>query len=425
MKMKINIILILFVFIAFQAIGQKEIVLSGQIIDKKTKESLPHANIIYQKKSLGTISNKDGYFTLPLFDAYETDSITISYVGYHSIKTVISACIDKKKFELNPHIYKLDEVVVKATEFKLKPFMKEVIDDYNAHRRNDPHIAITYYREKAKINDRYIMFMESIGYSIFSGNQANAVPLSNYKFFCENTKCHVVNPQWVKYKDNRGGYDPQNVLPAGGVNLNVFRYFEIDGILSLKDYKKYNYKIDSSYFIKNNSVYSIGFKGNGDNGSIHVFANSRQILKIECSTNKFWSTAFHKRINAKVDIQFNYFGTTPFVSAINSYYKYNDLEHYNSLKNLLQKFNNLELSQDEYWSMNSFDHNPFINYLPEKWKNYNIPKDNDYNTIEADLKSTGIGLEEQFINYSGRWFFSNQEGSEIARLKVEELKSNF
>lgn len=414
-----NIFFTLLVLSCFQAIGQSDFVVTGKIIDKKTKEPLPYSTIIYQNKSIGTISNVDGYYSLSLYNAQESDSITISYVGYESLNTTIAHCLQVKNINLEPTINEIKEVVVEAEKFKLKSFVKEVISEYNKNRKAEPHIAISHYREKAKDDNKFIMYMESIGYSVYAGKKANVAPLSNYNFFCENTKCYFDNSKWLKYQED------YSVRPSGGSNLNVFRVFEIGGILSKKHYSKYSFKIDSTYFIGNAPVYCIGFKGNNDAGSMHVFADSKQIFKIECSTNKYWSNVFYKRVNAHVNVQFNYFEDTPFISIINANYKVDGLEYMNTLTVLVQKFNNFKLSKDEYWSFNNYAINPYIEYLPDEWKTYSIDLDKDFEKIAIDLKSNTTALEQHFINNSGRWFFENERKSELAKSKLKELKSNF
>jgi hypothetical protein len=425
--MKKSVILILLILVGFSSISQINVNLSGRVTDMETKEPLPYAKIFYLKKSLGTVTNLDGNFTISISEANEMDSIIISYVGYEPIRTVVGKCLKKDKFELKPKVVELDEVVAKAGKFRLNDFIKGVITDYNSNRRNYPHIAIAHYREKARYKGHYIMFMESIGYSVFSGDSKYGTPLSNYKFFCENTKCHVDHPEWLKYMENSTGYpySVENVSSADGTNLNVFRCIELGGILSLRDYKKYSYKIDSTYYIKDSPVYRVRFDGRGDNGTIHVFADNQQILEIECTTKDLWSTAFHKRVNGKVKIRFNYFDETPFLSSVESYYNYQGLEHNNSLTVLLQKLDKFEMNRDEYWSMNAYSGNPFIEFSPEKWETYNILRDNDYSIIASDLNLRGITLEEQFVNFSGRWLNRKGTKAENARSKIIELKSIF
>ena len=188
-----NKLIFLTFFICFLSFGQKQIVLKGVVIDKVTKEALPFTNIVYPKKALGTITNSDGNYNLLLNNAKEKDSIIISYIGYKTKYSTVGNLLSKTTIELNPDANQLNEVVVTAKLQKInaKAFMKEVITNYNRNRRKTPHIAIAHYREKAKLNGKYIMFMESIGYSLFSGKRAGAAVLSNYNFFCEDTKKNI------------------------------------------------------------------------------------------------------------------------------------------------------------------------------------------------------------------------------------------
>ncbi|GAA3568272.1 carboxypeptidase-like regulatory domain-containing protein [Snuella lapsa] len=419
--MKIKILLILSI-ITFQVKGQNKNTITGNIIDKDTKEALQSATIIYQNKSIGTTSDKNGLFTLTLSSARESDSIFISYMGYETIRTTVLKCKNTKIHELKPFINELIEVTIASKKLNLKKFIKEVITGYNKNKRKNAHIAIAHYREKAKENNQFIMFMESIGYSVFADTPANTAPLSNYNFFYENTKSHVVNPKWTKYK--RAVLNVQKVAPGGGANLNIFRSLELYGVLSNKYYKKYNYKKDSTYYIQNNPVYRIRFDGNNAKGSIHVYADTKQILKVECSTTKYWSTAFHKRVDAQIKIQFNYFEKVPFVSEITASYQHKNLEYQNSFEVLVQKFNNFDLSKEEYWSMNGYDKNPYVEYIPKNWKT-TIEPDKDYDKIAADLASNPASLEKQFENSSGRWFFPNKETNKLAVSKIKQLKEKF
>jgi hypothetical protein len=421
--MKIKILLIISIIITVQVKGQNKNTITGNIIDKNTKEALESATIIHQNKSIGTTSDVNGRFALTLRSARESDSIFISYMGYETIRTTVSECKKTKTYKLKPFINELIEVTITSKKLNLKKFIKEVITGYNKNKRKNAHIAIAHYKEKAKENNQYIMFMESIGYSVFAETPTNAALLSNYNFFYENTKSHVVNPKWTKYK-RETYYNVQKVAPGGGANLNMFRYLELRGLLSNKHYKKYNYKKDSTYYIQNNSVYRIRFDGNNAKGVIHVYADTKQILKIECSTTKYWSTAFHKRIDAQINIQFSYFEKVPFLSKITANYQHENLEYQNNLEILVQKFNNFDLSKEEYWSMNGYDKNPYIEYIPKDWKT-TIEIDKDYDKIVADLESNPSSLEKHFENSSGRWFFPNEETNKLAISKIKELKQNF
>ncbi len=423
--MRLSIIFIALIISTFHTYAQNEFTITGDIIDKNTNKPLPFATISDQNKSLGTASDINGHFIFSVQNITGSDSIIISYIGYEPIKTIISACLNTTTFKLEQHPTPIKEVVVSSEKFKLKPFMREVIADYNRDKRDSPHIAIAHYYEKAKKNNKYIMYMESIGYSVFEGKLQNATPLSNYKFFCENTKCAVLNQDWVEYKANGVGNDNLTVLPSGGANLNAFRYLEIKGLLSERYSKNYTFEIDSSYVLNENQVYCIHFEGDIASGSIHVFAANKHILKIDCNTHKYWSNALFDRVSAHLDIHFNYYNNAPFIASIQADYNHEKLEYENYLEILVQKFNEFELEKDQYWGINTYDHNPYIEYTPQEWTNFNLKTDEEYNSIKEDLKTADNDLESQFKNYSNRWFFSGIEHSDVAASTIKELKQNF
>ena len=422
--MKRIIITLVFLLNVFFVFSQNQII-KGRLIDENSKEPLPYGNIFYPEKLLGTISNSDGFFTFSIAGAQKSDSIIISYIGYNPLHTTIANCTKKELFELKPLSAKIAEVKVKGKKFKLKTFMRDAIVTYNKNREKEPHSAIAHYREKAKLDGKYIMYMESLGFSVFLGKQFNASPLSNYKFFCKDSKCCVENPKWMSNEKRVATQSEGQISNAGAANLNVFRYIEIDGILSSRHLKKYSFKIDSTYFYNNSYVIRVRFKGNGDNGTIDIFSESKKIMKIECSTKKLWSTISKSRERANVIIRFNYFDNTPYISSIDSYYNYRGFEHFNTLTILVQKFNEFQLTKDEYWSINNYSYNPYIIYRNNIWSNFAVPVDEDYKTIKTDLATDKYCLEKQFVNFSGQWFFPNKSKSELGRKTVLGLKSNF
>ncbi|MFA5816682.1 MAG: hypothetical protein WC865_13800 [Bacteroidales bacterium] len=58
---------------------------------------------------------------------------------------------------------------------------------YQKNSRTDPHVALGHYREKARIDGKYVMFAESIGYAVYK-RKRNAEVESQYAFFSEITR---------------------------------------------------------------------------------------------------------------------------------------------------------------------------------------------------------------------------------------------
>ncbi|MBR8537240.1 carboxypeptidase-like regulatory domain-containing protein [Carboxylicivirga sediminis] len=418
-------ILAILITISASLCAQKSIKLQGHVYDATTNESLPSATIVYPKQSLGTISDINGQYSFILNDAHINDSIIITYIGYAPHRTTVSACQSNAHIYLLPETQNISEITISSEKFNLEKFVRSVIRHYNASRRDEPHIAIAHYHETARKANRYIMLMESIGYAVYAGKEANAAPLSSFKFFNENSRCLVKDSAWAEYNKYGGSHLKHTVSPSGGANLNVLRYFELYGILSEKHSKKFRYRLDSSYYYNDSEIYCIGFNGSAGEGQLHVYSSDMKLLKIDCITNKYWSNAFHKRVNANVTIEFNYFDSTPFIASVDAHFNKDGLSYSNRYKTLTQKFNNFQLTSDEYWSMNDYEINPFIQYDPMGWKLYNIVHSLNRQTIYSDLGIDFYPEDEYFIKNSGYWFHSQEKGNEVARNKIEELKTQF
>ena len=97
--------LLIAISISFPCIGQ--VFLQGKIIDGETKEPLPFATVFIDKTNIGTVTDTDGKFSLPI--TTENVDIVMSYVGYENL------------------IYRLDNVKLSANYiFELKPSMTQL-----------------------------------------------------------------------------------------------------------------------------------------------------------------------------------------------------------------------------------------------------------------------------------------------------------
>jgi iron complex outermembrane receptor protein len=76
--MKRYLFLVALLSISFSAISQK---ITGVVYDKKTKETLPSANIYWLQGGGGTITDIDGNFTIEKKKSNQTKLI-FSYTGY-------------------------------------------------------------------------------------------------------------------------------------------------------------------------------------------------------------------------------------------------------------------------------------------------------------------------------------------------------
>ena len=80
-------ITVLFLFLAVQLFGQQDY--KGKIVDSKTGNPIPFVNIGVFEKEIGTVSDEEGIFHLPLIDTriLQSDNIIFSSLGYQT-KTI-------------------------------------------------------------------------------------------------------------------------------------------------------------------------------------------------------------------------------------------------------------------------------------------------------------------------------------------------
>ena len=90
-------------------------VITGKVLDAKTKLPLVNAGVRLQQHALGTYSDHKGKFGLILPDNLEVDTLIVSYVGYKAFKAKLTqAGIADSVFMLEEAPTVLDEVTILA-----------------------------------------------------------------------------------------------------------------------------------------------------------------------------------------------------------------------------------------------------------------------------------------------------------------------
>jgi iron complex outermembrane recepter protein len=114
MEVSMKNFIILFLFYALTFVTQAQI--SGKISNAETLLPLPNANIIVAHRNTGTISGKNGEFTLA-GDIQEGDILVVSYVGFTTKKIIISKNYFSETvvITLEPAIISAQTVLVEAS----------------------------------------------------------------------------------------------------------------------------------------------------------------------------------------------------------------------------------------------------------------------------------------------------------------------
>ena len=140
--------------------AQDYLLLSGTVIDAKTKDPLPYATVGVANKHIGTITNLSGAFALYLPDSLKTDTILVSFLGYESNSLPVAKFRAKgNKIKLKPILTEIGEVIVKP--FTPLEVIERVIENYDSNYAQTPFIAKGFYLQEIIENDKFIDFIEA------------------------------------------------------------------------------------------------------------------------------------------------------------------------------------------------------------------------------------------------------------------------
>jgi hypothetical protein len=109
--MKGQIITTLILLVTMLSFAQQDKVLTGQIFDETTGETIPYATIEIFEKEIGTAANSKGIYSLQLPNDFINQTLSISALGYSKKEIQINNEFDIKNCSiyLEPQIYTLPE----------------------------------------------------------------------------------------------------------------------------------------------------------------------------------------------------------------------------------------------------------------------------------------------------------------------------
>lgn len=406
----IALLLICFLSILIPVFGQQIVQLRGTVSDEQTGTTLPGAHIIIKNKQIAAITDVNGQFRLPLNEVQPDDSIIISYIGYTPMGFSISDYLAHKDslIRLKSSTTLLKEVTISSKKPDVMAMMKNIVKVYEKGKRKSPYLAKGYYCEKARIDNKYVMFAESIGYSVYNGMK---MPHTGYSFFCENTRKSDSKENWKRY--SRTSLNTTNreklsdVTSSSSAALALFRLSENFGPLAEKYWEGFIYQLDSTFKANDQDYYGISFKKGSESGSIKVLAKTFQVKTIRYFSKSIFSTPLNKEVKGEGNVDLIYIKDIPFVNKVSLHYVVDNLEYWNEYNLLMQRFDHFLFNDKDYYSMIFYEMVPFVEYLPQNWEMFKISPDADYAAICEQLKAGSKTLEDQFQANSGKWWLSD------------------
>ena len=145
----------LLIFMPLTLHAQKNISLSGKVIDDKGQE-VPYAAIGIVSKNIGTTSTEDGTFYFQISTAELKDTLSFSSLGFFTHKLPVSKLIQSEEVEivLEEKTTSLSEVVVNSTSF----YVRQALKNLKVNTLNKNHELDLLYR-RWSVEDNICRFL--------------------------------------------------------------------------------------------------------------------------------------------------------------------------------------------------------------------------------------------------------------------------
>ena len=138
----------------------------GKVIDSKTSEPVPYATVRLKNSQVGVISNAEGDFRILNSPGFQSDSLIVSCIGFHSLSLAFSKLktSETNNLKLVPNIYSLNEVSVTARKKRLSPeiMIARALRDIKKNNPAIPFSYVSYYRDYQKDSSNYLNLNEGI-----------------------------------------------------------------------------------------------------------------------------------------------------------------------------------------------------------------------------------------------------------------------
>ena len=270
----------LLIFMPLTLHAQKNISISGKVIDDKGQE-VPYAAIGIVSKNIGTTSTEDGTFYFQISTAELKDTLSFSSLGFFTHKLPVSKLIQSEEVEivLEEKTTSLSEVVVNSTSF----YVRQALKNLKVNTLNKNHELDLLYR-RWSVEDNICRFLiEQNIKAIDRGPSSylnkfsieNTRTSADYRFVKNEQKLHALkymeynNPlrkglnfrsyKWETIGDS--SYDDEDVIILEGV---ISGEETITLYIGLDSYKIYRLEMDkkpkigksltATYIYKNNKA---------------------------------------------------------------------------------------------------------------------------------------------------------------------------
>jgi len=237
---------LLLILIVHTSSYAQDLLLKGNILDSKTNEPLPAANIIIKDSYTGTISNLDGQFELRLSSLPIT--ILVRYIGYFTQELRITEIQEEPLIiRMQPNVRELGEVVVTGGDPALE-IMREVIRRKQIWRAElQSYSAQAYTRQRLESDSKIASITETLSEVFWDKTKGSREVIKSKRQTAnigmeENFAAAGFIPNFYDDNISISGFDM-----VGPTHPDAFKYydFELMGLRSLDNLKVFDIKVSS------------------------------------------------------------------------------------------------------------------------------------------------------------------------------------
>ncbi|MCE1197429.1 MAG: carboxypeptidase-like regulatory domain-containing protein [Marinilabiliales bacterium] len=134
--------------------------IAGRVVEKDGKSPILMATISVEGESIGTMTNREGFFDLNLPARFHDRHLIFSSVGYKQLSMTLPDLLANPLIRLYTETIHLREVEVKPTDPKsiLTEFRNRIRENYS----EEPLLMETFYRETARQDGNYVGVWEAV-----------------------------------------------------------------------------------------------------------------------------------------------------------------------------------------------------------------------------------------------------------------------
>ena len=297
----------------------------------------------------------------------------------------------------------------KSNEHKV---VESMIDNYNKSHISSPYVTKVFANEYSKIGGDYTSFNDGVYYFLYFGDDYE-ITIANYKLISDNIrkldskdyyKAYIKNIVDNYTISNDNYVNVYNISETSDIPFNQYAYsilrrLEAYGVLSKKEYKEFNYKIEEP----NDSLIYISFEPKNPkeislNGVVVCESNTFDIKNIYLNASTFDNINYDWN-DADYDISFN----KGKLSCINMKSNISGVEVVRNLTFIDDSAVEIDISKFNIGRLAYFLDNQLIIYNGDEFNKYSKYFDKDYSLIFESFGGAS-SVEEMFMENNNKLF---------------------